>query len=162
MGSFLVQSSPRLSIAHEGPSAELLNLAGMGRHLLARPEWKNSQEGGGVRAVFSMSLVRSVLMCIPEPASKAQIQSSSLLLVSRACEIPGLHFHQAIYLGCVRVVLAVPQMCNICCGQAAKGSKPLGRLPEWGGLTGQPSPQDLRPLQCLLLKYPQFQRFKNK
>lgn len=49
------------------------NLAGMGRHLLARPEWKNSREGGGVTAASTISLVQSTLMCIPEPASKAKL-----------------------------------------------------------------------------------------
>lgn len=41
MGSFLVQRSPGLSTAHEGLLQSSSNLAVMGRHLLARPEWKN-------------------------------------------------------------------------------------------------------------------------
>lgn len=35
-----------------------------------------------------------------------------------------------------------------------------GLVREWDGVMGQASPQDARPLHCLLLQYPQLQRQK--
>lgn len=109
------------------------NLARMGWHPLARPEWKNSRGGDGVTAVpacLYMSLVQSTLMCIPERAAhRYRVALCFWFPVTRACnKIPAPHSHQVIFLGCVRVVLVLPQMCSVCCGQAARGPKPLSCL----------------------------------
>lgn len=135
----------------------------MGWHPLARPEWKNSWGGDGVIAVSSMSLVKSSLMCIPEPASNAQTQSSSLPLVSSNQSLqqdPSSSFPSGDLSGLCQGCSAATTDVQCLLWTSSQRIKASGPPMGVGWADGQPSPQDARPLQCLLLKYPQLQRKK--
>lgn len=140
VGSFLVQRSSGLSTADEGPSAELLKpcrdgLAILWQDLSGRIHGRQmeSQQSPGCPLLKAPSCA-----CQSQPAMHTHRAALCFWFpVTRACnKIAAPHFHQVIYLGYVRVVLVLPQMCSVCCGQVASRSKPLGQLWEWDGLMG--------------------------
>lgn len=119
--------------------------------------------GDGVIAVSSMSLVKSSLMCIPEPASNAQTQSSSLPLVSSNQSLqqdPSSSFPSGDLSGLCQGCSAATTDVQCLLWTSSQRIKASGPPMGVGWADGQPSPQDARPLQCLLLKYPQLQRKK--